>query len=675
MFELKRIFCRKKLWLILVLVTVLNLALFAGFCRAEEENRINNPYLDEAEQTAAYLDGGYAEYLTYVSTQSQSQSILSGLGKQSSFVTRNLERTAADYRKLTDIRLEDGENRGIQAIFGFSVTDYLLLIAPLLLVLELVAERKSACGDLTRTTRKGRLHLTLLRAFALLLLSAVSVLLLFGGDICYSCGFFGDPDFPRSLQSIPDFQLCAVKVSIGEYLITAACMKTAAVFLLALTAWLVLSICQSVLAFLILLLVVGGQFLCFHLIVPTASFCHLKFCSVVAFLQAHTFFLRYCNLNVFGKPVGFMAAAIVVTMTALLLMIVLCAVCIGICRPISIGSVAENVKNSVSKRFSRFKRRRSLLGYEGRKLLISEGGILVLIVTIFYGFTLFSDMQVLDPVSWEMKTIYQTYEGEITDEKIEKTEDRIEKLKRTLKTQQEQLATRIANKPDDTWGIIEIEGRISQTEQSIQHYTELWDSFNELREYTQKSGLDAWYVCDAGYRLLFCDSAAERRCCMTLLLFLVFMFAPMIAYENKYDATTMLRSTKRGRGAMTRCKLFWVILFTVIGAMGLHGIFFWKVWKNVGFSLPNAPAQSLRMFRFLPFAVSLKACIIGLFVLRLAAALALGLLVLLVSKRSRNPQTALLAALVIFLLPTALSETGITLLDPLNFAKLLSVVR
>ena len=205
MAELQRLLLSPKRLIILLMIAVVNLAMFSGFCRTRREEDIAyykrmrmwgiNTKLDEHKKTEKYLKEDYPAYLEYVQNKSQAQSILSSLTEKSAYLNRSLELTANTYRKLSGIQLRDGENRGINAVRDYAITDYLLLIAPLLLILELVGDTDTAIGALTRTTKNGRSVLCAKRILALVLLTAAEILLLYGGNILYASHYFGSPGF------------------------------------------------------------------------------------------------------------------------------------------------------------------------------------------------------------------------------------------------------------------------------------------------------------------------------------------------------------------------------------------------------------------------------------------------------------------------------------------------
>lgn len=172
--------------------------------------------------------------------------------------------------------------------------------------------------------------------------------------------------------------------------------------------------------------------------------------------------------------------------------------------------------------------------------------------------------------------------------------------------------------------------------------------------------------------ILFRETAAERRCCMVLLLYLIFAFSGIQAYDNRYDTRMLLRSTKRGRSGIRTAQAAWIVILTGITVTGLHGIYLLHMLQDVGFTTPDAPAQSLDIFQKLPFSITLRTCIVLHFVLRELAALLITGIIAAVSRLSRTPQKSLLISMVILLLPSALAESGITQLAGLDFVHYLT---
>ncbi len=663
--ELQRIWTSPKTLLILLLLAVLNLALFAGFCRTESVQYAAEAQ-ERSEQTEIYLTTGYQQYLSYITAQSQAQSILGSLGQQSDYIKRNREQTIADYRSLGELTLQSGEDNGIRALLGFTLTDYLMLLAPLLLVMELVSAQRSACGVMLRCTKKGRWQLMFWRMLALFSVSAVSVLLLWGSDLVYSGMYFGDPVLGRPLQSIMEFQQCHFALTVGEWFVAMGICKLFAVFCIALVFWLVLSVCQPILSALVLLLTVGGQLLCYILIVPAVAFNYPKFCNLFALLDADLFFTDYCNLNWFSHPFGMFESCVITCMILLILLAVSCVVCIAMLHPFVVGSrlqfYGEKLRAWCSVRFGCH----SLFWNEGKKLLIAQRGLLILAITAALGYSLWQDLMFYTATDYRMLEIYEQYEGEVTDEKLTKIADRIERLENNVQQYKISVQHAIDIGLSD-FAVAEAQGKLAQAENELHCYQDVQTALLDVRHYTEETGYDAWWIRQDAYVHLFSEAAGVRRCGMLLLLCLVFLFSGIGAYENQFGAIPLLRSTKRGRWGRNCNKLFWIAGLSCIVALALYGIHALRIEDSIGFAFTEAPMHSIAILRDIPFSISLHSFILLFMAARMLAAVLFALTVAWIGSRCRNPQNALLVCLMIFLLPAALCETGISILRPIDW--------
>ena len=690
MYELRRLLCDPGRILLLLMIALCNLALFAGYCRTlnQTDDRMRQQMeawgtdYDEylAEQKAAaeeaaerYLTETYPQYLEYVQSQSGTQSVLGKLAaKKDDFVQRNLEKTAKDYQKLQGITVRRGCNETVNAVKDYDVTDYLLLIAPLLLVLSLAADTETAVGALTRTTKRGRLPLCAWQALSVLLMSALSVLLLYGVNIAYACTTLGDPVLSRAIQSVPEFQLCALRISVGGYFLGAALLKTLAVTVFALFIWLMQSRVQPLAAWGISGAAIAGFFLMHKLILPTAKLSHFKFMNPFAALESDVFFTQYSNLNWFGHPSNFRTDMLFAVGGLAVLLTLLCLVFIGICRPGKLGSGIERLGDRITQKFAKFTRRRTLFGFEGWKILTAQRGFLVLLIAALLGFSLWQQTHLYVWVSQESKTLYTRYAGEITQEKQDDVADRLAALADQIARQQQKIA-QMEERGANPSTLNNAQYRLQTLQHEFELYSALQEEFSKLTDYTARTGLPAWFIQQNAYQLLFKENASVRRCCMILLLYLIFMFRSLHAYDNRYDTEMLLRATKRGRGHRRTAAWLWVMILSAAAVIGLHGIYFVRLRQDVGFQMPEAPAQSMELLQWIPVSVTLKTVIIAQIVLRYFAALLVAGGTVQISRFSRTPETALLVALAVFLLPSALAESGITQLHFADFVHWLSV--
>ncbi|MBQ8921589.1 MAG: hypothetical protein IJ060_05440 [Oscillospiraceae bacterium] len=683
MAELRRLLISPKRLVMLLMIAVINLALFSGRCRTERERfdynrqqRIDWGYEDDYEQKQleTYLTETYPRYLETVQMQSQSQSVLSKLSRdksQNKFIDRNLTKTAEDYRRLGTVQLEYGENRGIKILLDYRLTDFLLLIAPLLLALELSGEGASAVGALTRSTKRGRVTLTAWRIFAVVLLNAANVLLLYGGNIAFTWYYFGNPGLSRAVQSIPEFQYCPYRLTFGSFFLSASLLKIAALTAAALFFWLLLARLHPVLSWGISALAFGGMYLLSELILPTAKLNHLKFINLFTALEANTFFTEYLNLNWFSYPSGFLTDLLIALTLLLVILTVLVLWLVGWCKPARLGERAERLREIAGKFLSRFQPVHTRFGAEGWKLLIAQRALLTAAAAGLLGWYLWKDISMYRPVSLQMNRIYTQYEGEITAEKIKDADEYLALLEERIETVSTQLEQAVLEEKSPQL--------IAQLQQSLSEYQEMHELYQKVdkilhnnADYTARTGRDAWFVRDEAYQLTFFESAAERRCCMVLLLFLIFAFSGMAAYDNRYDTRMLLRSTKHGRTGLYLRQLGWIALLSAAGSVGLHLITLLHIRKDSGFSMLHAPAQSLSYLQWIPVSISLRSALIWLMILRFLAAFALSAGIFCISRASRTPQKALLLSMLVFLLPSALNESGVLRLGALDFVHLLS---
>ena len=679
MAELRRLLLSPKQFVILLMLTVINLALFAGYCRSAQENLTEYRKLQweegidsaaqEKKETAEYLKSGYAEYLQYVQDQSQKQGLLGKLSGKSSFITRNLEKTAKDYAKLEGIKLTQGQNRGLLAVSDYTVTDFLLLIAPLLLVIELANESETAIGALARTTKNGHLALCLRRIAAIGLLSAESVLCLYGGNMLFARRFFGSAGLRRMIQSVPEFQLCSIRITIGGYYFLTAVIKCIAVTLIALFLWIILSRFYKILSWLIAAPALSLHYLLSRIIMPTSSFNHFRYLNVFSALRTSIFFKEYCNLNWFGHASGFFADMLIFLILLLLILTGLSLYLIGHCHPVRTGQKLEQLKEQIEKRMTKHMPVYSVFGFEGWKLLIPQHVLLIAAIFSVLGVFLWNDMFLYAP-SVDTQKFYERYSGEITQAKIERIArqvigetNRINVEKRNYKRNIDQGHYQDAARN---------EAEISICNIYLERYETMMNQMISLAKYKKKTGNEAWFLDDDTYEKVFNENAAEERCCLLLLLFLILAFYASGAFDNRYETRMLLRSTKKGRAGILTSQIVWCALLTAIAVTALHGIFLLRVSGDIGFPMIEAPAQSIPTFRDLPFSVSLRTCIIALMCLRFLAAMLISGVVMTISRFSKTPQRALMIALVVLVLPTALSQSGVLPVRFLDFAHFLS---
>ena len=540
---------------------------------------------------------------------------------------------------------------------NYRVTDLLLLIAPLLLVLELSGDSDTAIGALTRTTKRGRVPLCCMRIFSIALLNVINVLLLYGGNLLYAGRFFGNLGIHRAIQSLPDFQSCTARITVGGYFAGVALMKIAALTAIALIVWILFSRFYSFLGWLIAIPLLGMQYIFSTAIVPTSAFNHLKFVNLASALEADIYFTQYCNLNWFDHPSGILTDIILALILVLAVLVLLTVLLIGLLRPGRIGQQLETVKDTVVRKLNRRLPVHSLFGFEGWKLLIAERALVTIAVCAVFSFTLWNDTRFYaQPI--DAQKFYTKYSGVITQENISKAEKLVVGEEDKLERDGQSFRLCMANEASEDMKNM-LRTHIYYDWIYLERYETFLETMVSTSEFAEQNGFTAYLIDDNPYKKMIEDSAAERRCCMLLLLFLIFSFYGICAYDNRYDTRLLLRSTKNGRGALLGTQILWCCMLTAVAVIVCHGIFLLRLHTDLGFTHLEADMRNLAIFRNIPFRISLRGCIIWLMIQRYLSALLLCGIIMIVSRMSKTPQRALLLVLVILVLPTALAESGI----------------
>ena len=206
----------------------------------------------------------------------------------------------------------------------------------------------------------------------------------------------------------------------------------------------------------------------------------------------------------------------------------------------------------------------------------------------------------------------------------------------------------------------------------LERYEEFLEKMNTIKEAAEKGGFTPYLVDDSAYRIMISEHASERRCCMLLLLFLIFSFYGIGAYDNRWDTRLLLRSTRNGRARMLTAQIAWCSILTALAVTAFHGIFLLRLHLDIGFTYPEAMIQNLEIFRGIRFRTTLGGCIVWLMIQRFLSAAVISAVIMIISRCSRTPQRALLVSLMVFVLPTALAESGWSLMQRLDLLRFLS---
>lgn len=648
MSEIKRILTSSRTILCFCVCLFLSYMFFAYECGIEK-------YVTaEGEELTAYLDS-YAAFLDSVQEKAQGFGKISSM--QGGFPGSNIAKTVDDYAALHDTVLMAGENRGIVLFSNYFTADLILVALVVMVAAGFSEENKKKLGYLVRSTRYGRRHLSAQRVVSL-----VTVSLLFSFALCLGCmliGFlsFGSPELLRPIQSIPEFKLCSMSVSIVEYLLISCLVKALAASVIGFVLYLFSARYDSGPAAIIVSGLVAVQYISYTFIASADRMATLKFCNIIALLRADVFFKNYLNLNFFGKAFGFFDGAVLVLGVLFVFFAVLCiAYTSGRTEGHNIGKkTIEKIRCFFSKR----EPSKGLVLWEMKKVFIGQKGLLVLVGVLYIAF--FSSVQyqyVYTPDSL-LELYYKKYAGEISAEKTEA-------IRTELIFFENRYQELIAG-----YEQAEITGDAEKAGELFMDLLEVRDHFEALQkietqavsglEYSQKSGRAVELIKADAYELLYVrDSGTTERNCMYILFAVIGMFSGILARERQTNVLALQRSSKRGRRDLLVSKLIILFLSCILISVAVNAVQTLQLGSTVGYNDLGAPAQSLEFLRGCSLPVTIGQYMVLIFILRALGAFAIGLVVMLISRYSKNTMTALSISAAILIIPSLLDSFGVS---------------
>ena len=318
--------------------------------------------LDRVQETAAY-----PAYLENVLATQAHLLTLPVYRDPQSFGRRNLQVSGEVYSRLTDVKPRLCYTGMAETLPGGRITDVLLLLFALLTALTLFSEDRKH-RTLLLPLRRGRGPLFLAKLAAGGILLALGVLLLYGCNLFIGLLRCGMTPLNAPIQSIFGFQQSPWHITVGGYY---------ALFLLA--KWIAVCCVSGVLVLACNAVrnPIGaaalGLGLLFAAAQPTqAASPLLSACGLLRLSDTERMFQTYLNLDLFSSPVP-------EALFALGLWACLGGLCLGWaavlwrCR----SPIPTERKRRVV--LTRKKKPGTLFGYEARKLLLTERGLLILL--------------------------------------------------------------------------------------------------------------------------------------------------------------------------------------------------------------------------------------------------------------------------------------------------------
>lgn len=636
---------------------------------------------------------GYPDVLDEVIVRAQANlKAFADMGvAEESFTYRYQLRVIDLYRQMRDsVRIELEYTRGWDEYFAYdTVNIFIFLMVVMLGSLMFAGEKQSGFLPILRSTRHGRARTGTAKVLTMLLLSACFVLMFTLSTFAVYGLRLGFSSPSNAVQALGTFTLSPYRITVGQYFLI-----TLGVKLLTFSVFsgmiLVLSVLfyQYVLIYFAGLGVFGLNFLLYTLTYIDANSVG-KNLNLVATASVNPLFVRYRAVNLFGEVAGYVPTMLV-SFSALIL---LCAGAAVLLYAKGSGGIRLGVLDSLLARCmtaraalrNRFRRRRSagagrvrvysrsLILAEVFKTLISSRFIVILLliltVKVWYSWeTNAPSNSFADGVYAEYMTVL---EGELTEEKLDYLARERAMINEVL-AREKAMEQAYFNEE-----ITAEEYRDYLAEYSYAYSRDdLLSVIEKHASYLQKkeaeTGVRGWFVYDTGWRKMYAEGADLFLYAALLLLLAGSFAAEYTAKSSGGSFAQLLRSTKHGRHRTFYAKLIASGVIALILSLLCGGVDAAVI--ALGHDLPaaQAPLLSLQMFDEVTGSITVGQYFALFFVMRMAGALLMAMLVCALSELLARYIPVLGTAVVLTLLPALCAYFGLAAADQVNFLNLLA---
>lgn len=613
--------------------------------------------LEQWETRLAYLSG-YGDSVAAVTEQAERIRSNPLFASSGSFDWRNAALTAGDYAPMADIPLEVAADDVIVSYLSDRTALIFGLCLMAVTVVLLLEPRRLGLEQVERSAANGRTVLALWRLGCVGLSALIATLAIQGSTLlCAMAAYRHGLDLSLSVQSFAFFQHWTRATSLGGFLLWHGALRWAGLALAGLLFWLALGRIRS----LPLGLVVCGAVLLVEWRWFTAYGVNdagypLAAVNLFHLLSPEELAGRYLNYNLFGHPVRERTLMGVI----LLLLLLLCAGALVLTAHRSRGRRGRRLLAQYLQRVGewlRSKRRpRSLWVYEGRKVLLYSGGIVLLAAVCLFLWTRQAPVGSQSREEALLTQFVRVYAGEVTPAKLEE----IQGLRQEADAAYDAAFTS-GGGGNETEYLAARSWALAALEERCQNLLE--------RQAAGERGLRL--VDEQPLERIFGSTGASLRLteACAALLGLCLSIPGLFAIERRNGMELSLRSAARGRDALWRRKLGWAMAMAAL---------LWVAWTlrelwllhSIGLSLGDLPAAgaSLDYWNGALGSMPLWGYLALFYLLRLIGLLGAAALMLFLSARFPALLSAGGIGAAVLLLPALLSLVGAGWLDVVSWA-------
>lgn len=607
----------------------------------------------------------YPSYLSQIQTRAEEMNTISIFSKPDSYSSKNIEKTASDYKSLEGITLKMGNGDAVTGFISFQLADYIVLLLIMTVAYQLLAERKKGLWDIVHSTKNGRLYLAIKRCLLLFGTAVLLCSLIYGVNLLLSFHIYGGEEIVNSsLQSIPTFQYCDLKITVLEFLCAFLLVKVGSVFLIGLIIWFILSAIGSLsIGMLSLGLFLAIEYSLFYFLPVQSILNVLKYVNIFSYIDLQQIFVTYLNVNIFSQPIGARTIIIGMLPCFILLFSGACIVVNARKKPKESSSILNKLSELLQGISNFILSHLRVWQLELYKILFVKKGILILLLFLVYQHNAIASGEVfLGREELYFSAYVERIAGPLgaeTYQKMSEVKGMIEAEEAKSLELQQQVEQGIITEEEYTMQFSYYGLDALVYKQTA--YERLEQKVERVEETSEQVGTTVWVIPEYGYDYLLGKNSYQKHNISALLVMfiVVMMLSTVFVYEKQNQTALLLRSMRQGREYLYRKKeLAGICIIVCVFLIG-NSTMLITTSNLYGLQNLNAPLQSLDMFKEFPVVMSIGQFLLLLYSIRLVMLLCCMYIVYLISMLMNKEEHAILMNLVIVMIPSVMYTIGI----------------
>ena len=533
-FELFKLFSNKIYPIAIVVCMIIAVPLLNNEARIQSESNETNISVTQDE---------YDSFLKKIQNAASEQGKVSIFqDNKQSFSSRNIEKTAADMKKMQGTVIKNDTDTGVNIIADFTyikfVTMFIIILAVYIVFFK---EKEEGIYPLIKTTPNGNANTYTAKTLVLLINSFFVILIFFLVSTVVLSKYGGYGDLERSIQSVKYFMSCDIKCNVSEMLII--------VFLLRFAGAFVFSLCVSAIAlktnnsiiFAFAALSFTTLNYLFTLIPYQSVFVFFKYINFINIYDPCEIIAAYKNINIFSYPIN---AKTIVLLSMFIAAILIFVAGLIMFKKRELLAKKNNLKKHL-KHFNITENFKSVFLFELYKSsFMNKAFFIILVFVAIEAAAIFNTQYYKSPQDFYYANYIEILQGELTDEKAQYIENENKRIEET-----EQAVYRLNEKYNNgEISLTQLQNGLKKKQFSENRKIAFQRILNQY-EYII-SNPKAQFIYDTGYNKLF-NIGTDNRSFGLLGFALLFVSVVLCSVETftierKKGMIAILNSTPNG---------------------------------------------------------------------------------------------------------------------------------